>query len=142
MVDQLTPVPDTPLSGSHRVWFKEPSRKASTPTVGGKVPSEIGVSYIKGEPEQLKEVKSLVYQSGARTVTRLKMSWSTEKLSMVEVVEHSLQVVAEELRKIHKPNISKLKGGYSINFVLILNSWLKDIDMCVCNCNLMEHKAV
>ena len=62
--------------------------------------------------------------------------------SIVEAAKHSLQVVVEEFKKICKPEISKLKGGYSANTTLIFNSWLKDIDMCVHNHNLIEHKAV
>ena len=43
----------------------------------------------------------------------------------------SLQLAAEEFRKIHEPKIQKLKGGYSANAMLVFNSWLKDIEMCV-----------
>ena len=61
---------------------------------------------------------------------------------MVEVVEHRLQMAVQELNKIQEPKILKLKGGYLANATLIFNSWLKDIDMCVQDDNLSEHKAV
>ena len=44
---------------------------------------------------------------------------------------HSLQLVAEEFRKIHEPKMQKLKGIYSANNMLVFNSWLKDTKMCV-----------
>ena len=47
------------------------------------------------------------------------------------MASHSLQLLAEEFRKICKPKIQKLKGGYSDNAMLVFNSWLKDIEMCV-----------
>ena len=61
---------------------------------------------------------------------------------MTEAAEHSLQVVAQEFKKIHEPKISKFKGGYLANAALISNSWLKDIDMGVWDYNLTKHEAV
>ena len=61
---------------------------------------------------------------------------------MTEAVEHSLKVVVQEFKKIHELKISKLKGGSSANAALIINNWLKDIDMFVWDHNLTEHKAV
>ena len=57
-------------------------------------------------------------------------------------MEHSLQVVAQEFKKIHEAKNSKLKGGYSTKATHIFNSRIKDIDMCVSDHNLTEHKAV
>ena len=51
-------------------------------------------------------------------------------------------MVAQEFKKIHEPKLLKLKGGYSANAALIFSSWIKDIDMCVLDCNLTEHEAV
>ena len=34
MVDQFPPVPDTPIVGSQKVWFRELIHMASTPMVG------------------------------------------------------------------------------------------------------------
>ena len=47
------------------------------------------------------------------------------------ITRYSLQLVAEEFRKIFKPKIQKLKGRYSANTMLVFNSWLKEFgDMC------------
>ena len=56
-----------------------------------------------------------------------------EDASMMDasIGSHSLQLVAEEFRKICKPKVQKLKGRYSANAMLVFNSWLKDIEMCV-----------
>ena len=64
------------------------------------------------------------------------------KHSMAEAGEHNLQVAADEFKKIFEPKISKLKGGYLANVILIFNSWLKDIDKCDHDCNLTEHETV
>ena len=47
------------------------------------------------------------------------------------MASHSLQLMAEEFRNICKPKIKKLKGRYSANVMLVFNSWLKDIKMCI-----------
>ena len=47
------------------------------------------------------------------------------------ITSDSLQLVAEEFRKICKPKIQKLKGRYSANTLLLFNSWLKDVEMCM-----------
>ena len=58
------------------------------------------------------------------------------------MASHSLQLVAEEFRKIHEPKIQKLKGGYSANTMLVFNSWLKDIKMCVRERKLTNMEAI
>ena len=58
------------------------------------------------------------------------------------MASHSLQLVAEEFRKIHEPKIQKLKGGYSANAMLVFNSWLKDIEMCVRERKLTNMEAI
>ena len=58
------------------------------------------------------------------------------------MASHSLQLVAEELRKICEPKIQKLKGRYSANPMLVFNSWLKDIEMCVKERKLTNMEAV
>ena len=58
------------------------------------------------------------------------------------IVMHSLQLVAEELRKIHKLKIWELNGGYSANAKLVFNSWLKDMEMCIREWNLPILEAV
>ena len=55
---------------------------------------------------------------------------------------HNLQLAAEEIRKICKPKIQKLKAGYSANAMLVVNSWLKDVEMCMKERKLLNMKAV
>ena len=99
------------------------------PMVGGNVPPKIGMSYV--EPELVLTVEAPVYHPGPRPVPRPRKSLSAVKHIMTEVSEHSLEVAAQEFKKICEPKISKLKGGYLANAALIFNSWLKDIEMCV-----------
>ena len=140
MADHLPQVPDTPTAGSQKVQLMESIWQASTPMVGGDVPPKIGMSYV--EPELVKTAEAPVYHSGSRPVPRPRKSLAAVKHSMTEVAEHSLEVAAQEFKKIREPKIAKLKGGYSANAALIFNSWLKDIDMCVQDHNLTEHEAV
>ena len=37
------------------------------------------------------------------------------------IASHSLQLMAEEFRKIHEPRIQKLKGRYSANAMVVFN---------------------
>ena len=55
---------------------------------------------------------------------------------------HSLQLMAGEFREICKPKIQKLKGGYSATAMLVFNSWLKDVEMCVKEHKLTNPEAV
>ena len=67
-----------------------------------------------------------------------------EDASMTDasMASHSLQLAAEEFRKICKPKIQKLKGGYSASAMVIFNSWLKDIEMCVRERKLTNMEAI
>ena len=98
------------------------------------------MSYV--EPELDKTTEAPVYHPGPRPIPRPRKSLAAVKHSMTEAAEHSLEVAAQEFKKIREPKIAKLKVGYSANTALIFNSWLKDIDMCVQDCNLTEHEAV
>ena len=140
MVDQLPQVPDTPIAGNQKDWFMEHMQQTSTPMVGGDVPPRIGMSYV--EPELDKTTEAPVYHPGPRPIPRPRKSLAAVKHSMTEAAEHSLEVAAQEFKKIREPKIAKLKVGYSANTALIFNSWLKGIDMCVQDCNLTEHEAV
>ena len=98
------------------------------------------MSYV--EPELVKTAEAPVYHPWHKPVPRPRKSLSAVKHSITEAAKHSLEVVAQEFKKIREPKISKLKGGYLANAAFIFNSWLKDIDMCVQDCNLTEHEAV
>ena len=60
----------------------------------------------------------------------------------VSITSHSLQLAAEECRKIHEPKMQKLKDRYSANAMLIFNSWLKDMEICVTEQKLTNIEAV
>ena len=107
---------------------------------GGNVPPKVGMSYV--EPEPVKTAEAQVYHPGPRLVLRYRKSLSAVKYSMMEAVEHSLAVVVQEFKKIWEPKIAKLKGGSLANAALIFNGWIKDLDICVHDCNLSEHEAV
>ena len=94
------------------------------------------------EPEPVKMAGAPVYHPGPRPVPRPRKSLSAVKHSMTEAAEHSLEVAAQEFKRICEPKISKLKGGYLANAALIFNSWLKGIDKCVQDCNLTKLEAV
>ena len=48
---------------------------------------------------------------------------------------HSVQLATEEFSKFHEPKVTKLKGRYSVNAILVFNSWLKDVEIYI-----KEHK--
>ena len=56
--------------------------------------------------------------------------------------EYSMQMAVQEFRKLHKPKINKLKGGYSATANLIFQSWLKDIRVHVEERNLSQREAI
>ena len=97
---------------------------------------------MEGEPEPVKSAEAPVYHSGPRPVPRPRKSQMTPKHSIAEAAGYSVQVAVQEFKKSCEPKVSKLKGGHLANITLIFNSWLKDINMCVCEHNLTEHKAV
>ena len=101
MVDHLPQVPDTPIAGSQRVWFMEPIHQASTPMVEGNISPKIGMSYVEQGP--VKKVEAPVYHPWPWPVPRPRKSLSAAKHSMTEAAEHSLQVMAQEFKKIHEP---------------------------------------
>ena len=55
---------------------------------------------------------------------------------------YDMKVVVQELCKLCKPKINKLKGGYSATANLIFQSWLKDINIHVEDQNLTEREAI
>ena len=55
---------------------------------------------------------------------------------------HSLQKATEEFQKLREPKISNLKGGYSAYAMLVFNSWLKDVKMCIKEQKLSNSEAV
>ena len=51
-------------------------------------------------------------------------------------------MVTENFKEICELKVSILKGGCSTIATLICNSWLKDVDMCVCKRKFTDNEAV
>ena len=136
-VFQLPQVPDTPIAGSshgQKVIFRSPVVRlgsvSSTPRLVPQ-PVSFNVSRIPNSETSGKDTGS---EAEIRLRTpHIRNKRMRENASMMDasMASHSLQLVAEEFRKICKPKIQKLKGRYSANAMLVFNSWLKDIEMCV-----------
>ena len=138
---RLLQVPDTPVAGGDMPSVTLPEPVSSTPCVRLH-PSTVDLSGVSSTKTSDKETEDELmgnyhpqvknFEGGARPkttqpVVRTKQGKST--------AAHSPQTVAEEFKKMREPKISKLKGGYSANAMLVFNSWLKDIKMCI-----QEHK--
>ena len=140
---QLPPVPDTPIVGSshgHKVTFRSPVvRLGSISLTPHLVPQPVSfnVSRIPDSETSGKDTDSEA-KVRIRTLHK-KVKGMRENASMAL---HSLQLMAEEFRKIHKPNIQKLKDRYSANAMLLFNSWLKDIEVCVKEWKILNMEVV
>ena len=55
---------------------------------------------------------------------------------------YDMQMAVWEFRKLRKPKINKLKGGYSATANLIFQSWLKDVRVHVEERNLSQREAI
>ena len=96
IVDQISPVLDTPNSGNQRIWFSEPIRKASNPMARGNVPLKVGMAYMEGEPEPVKLALAPEYHHGPKLVPRPRKTWMESRHSIAEAAEHILHVVSQE----------------------------------------------
>ena len=131
-VFQLHEVPDVPIAGSshgQKVTFMSPVlRLGSVSSTPHLVPQPVSFDVLQ-IPNSKTSGKDTDSEAEVRPRTpHIRNKRMREDASMAS---HSLQLVAEEFRKIHKPKIQKLKGRYSANAMLVFNSWLKDIEMCV-----------
>ena len=136
-VFQLPQVPDMPIEGnSHgqKVTFRSPVvRMGSVSSTPHLVPQPVSfdVSQIPHSETSGKDTDSEAEVRPRTPHTKIKRTREDASMMDASMVSHSLQLMAEEFRKIRKPKIQKLKGGYSANAMLVFNSWLKDIEMCV-----------
>ena len=140
---RLPQVPDTPVAGGDipSVAFQEPV--SSTPCV------MIDLSGVSSTETSDKETEDELignyhprvknFEGGARPKTVCPVVRTKQEKSKAA---HSLQTVAEEFKKMRELKISKLKGGYSANAMLVFNSWLKDIKMCIQEWKLSNLEAV
>ena len=144
---RLPQVPNTPVAGGGvpSVTFKEPV--SSTPCVRLH-PTTVELSGVSSpetsdretEDELIRHYQPQVenFEGGVRPKTICPVARAREEKS---TAAHSLQLVAEEFRKIREP-VSKLKGGYLANTMLVFNSWLKDIKMCIQEWRLSNMEVV
>ena len=142
-VFQMPQVPDTPIVGSshgQKVTFRSPVvRPGSISSTPHLVPQPVSgdVSRIPNSKTSGKDTDSEAEIRPRNLHPKVKRMREDASIAL-----HSLQLTAEEFRKICEPKIQKLKGRYSANVVLVLNSWLKDIEMCMKEKKLTNIEAV
>ena len=143
-VFQLLQVPDTPIAGQ-KVTFRSPVvRPGSVSSTPHLVPQPVSF-YVLQIPNSETSGKDTDSEAEVRPRTpHMRNKRMREDASMMgaSMASHSLQLAAEEFRKICKPKIQKLKGRYSTNAMLVFNSWLKDIEMCVRERKLTNMEAI
>ena len=136
-VFQLPQVPDMPIAGSshgQKVTFRSPVvRLGSVSSTRRLVPQPVffDVSQIPDSETSGKDTDSEAEVRPRTPHIRNKRTREDASRMDASMASHSLQPAAEEFRKICEPKIQKLKGRYSANAMLVFNSWLKDIEMCV-----------
>ena len=143
-VFQLPQVPDTPIAGQ-KVTFRSPVvRPGSVSSTPRLVPQPVSfdVSRIPDSETSGKDTDSEAEIRPRTPHTRNKRTRENASMMDASIASHSLQLAAEEFRKIREPKIQKLKGGYSANAMLVFNSWLKDIEMCVRERKLTNMEAI
>ena len=147
-VFQLHWVPDMPIAGnSHgqKVTFRSPVvRPGSVSSTPHLVPRPVSfdVSQIPNSETSGKDMDSEAEIRPRTPHVKIKRTREDASMTDASMASHSLQLVAEEFRKIREPKIQKLKGRYSANAMLVFNSWLKDIEMCVKERNLTNMETV
>ena len=143
-VFQLPQVPDTPIAGQ-KVTFRSPVVRpglvSSTPHLVPQ-PVSFDVSRIPNSETSGKDTDSEAEVRPRTPHIRNKRMREDASRMDASMASHSLQLVAEEFRKICEPKIQKLKGRYSANAMLVFNSWLKDIEMCVRERKLTNMEAI
>ena len=114
---QLPQVPDMPIAGSSQASLVvRPESILSMPHL---VPQPVS-SDVSRIPNSKTFGKDTDSEAEIRPRTpHLRVKRMREDAS---TASHSLQLVAEECRKICKPKIQKLKGRYSANAMLVFNS--------------------
>ena len=142
-VFQLPQVPDMPIAGSshgQKVTFRSlVVRLESVSSTACLVPQPVSFNVL-GIPNS--ETSGKDTDSEAEIRPRTPHPGVKRMREDASIALHSLQLVAEEFRKMCKPKIQKLNGGYTANAMLVFNSWLKDIEMCIKEWKLSNMEAV
>ena len=143
-VFQLPQMPDTPIAGqkvTFRSPFVRPGSVSSTPHLVPQ-PVSFDVSQIPDSETSGKDTDSEAEIRPRTAHIRNKRMRENASMMDASMASHSLQLAAEEFRKIRELKIQKLKGGYTANAMLVFNSWLKDIEMCVRERKLTNMEAI
>ena len=139
----LPQVADMPLAGSshgHKVTFRSPGvRPGSVSSTSHLVPQPVSFN-VSRIPDIERSGKDTDSEAEVRPKTPHQKAKRTR--NDASIASHSLQLMAEEFRKICEPKIQKLKGGYLANTMLIFNSWLKDVEICVSKQKLPNMEVV
>ena len=109
-----------------RVRFIDTKRRGMTST-----PKKPGVCG----PQEQEDISQISIKKGMQ-------SGGQHHLAYQEGMKNSLQLAATKFCKIWEPKITKLKGGYSSNVSLILQSWLKDIQVHVSERRLSQSEVM
>ena len=131
-VFQLPQVPDIPITGSshgYNVTFRSPVvRLGSISSMPHLVPQpeSFNVSRIPNSETSGKDTDSEA-EIRPRTLQQ-KVKRVRQDASMAS---HSLQLTAEEFRRSANQTYKNLNVDTQPNAMLVFNSWLKDIEMCV-----------
>ena len=147
-VFRLPQVPDMPIAGSshgQKVTFRSPVvRPGSVSSTPHLVPQPVSfdVLQIPNSETSGKDTDSEAEIRPRTPHVRNKRMREDASRMDASMASHSLQLAAEEFRKIREPKIQKLKGRYSANAMLVFNSWLKDIEMCVRERKLTNMEAI
>ena len=131
-VFQLPQVPDTPIAGSshgQKVTFRSlvvRLGQCDLHPIWSLIQCPFNVLQIPNS-----ETSGKHPDSKAETRPRTPYQKIKRIREDASIASHSLHLMAERFRKIHKPKIQKLKGRYSASVMLAFNSWLKYIEMCI-----------
>ena len=138
----LSQVLNTPITGSghvHKVTFRSLDvRLGSVSSTTHLVPQPVSfnLSRIPNVETSGKDIESKAEGKSKTPHHKLRRMKNDASMRL-----HSLQLVAEEFRKTCKPKIQAIKGGYQANTMLVFNSGLKDVGMCIKECNLTNLEA-
>ena len=147
-VFQLPQVPGMPIAGNsygQKVTFRSPVvRPRSVSSTSHLVPQPVSFDVL-----QIPNSETSRKDTDSEAEVRPRISTCKNQKDNGRcfhhgcfIASHSLQLVAEEFGKSHNPKIQKFIGRYSANAMLVFNSWLKDIEMCVKERNLTNMEAV
>ena len=144
---RLPKAPHTPMAGKDvpSVTFKE--AVSSTPCVrlNPAAVNLLGVSSPETSDKETEDKDFRHYQPQVKVMKEgqgQKLFTLYHEQEEKSTVAHSLQLATVDFKKIREPKISKVKGGYLSDVMLVFNSWPNDIEMCIQERRLTNLEAV